>query len=335
MKIDVHAHLYPADYIELLDDLDKGHRSSFLAGMRGGATEKEMAERLAMMDRAGVDLQILSVSSSEPYFETRSHAIEAARLANDSYADVVRRYPGRFAAFAALPLPHVQESLVELRRALDQLGMVGVTTTTEVLDKSIADAAFDPIFAELNRREATLFIHPVGMAAHSASVEPFLWSVGSPVEDMLCLLQLVRAKVPERFPRMHIISAHLGGCAPFLMRRFDRLETPPSARRAEPVSFPETIAKWFFYDTVNGHPPALRCACDTFGADRLLLGSAMPYWRDENYQYAVDYVAQAGLTNEQVAAIWGGNALRLFPTMRPSLRPVPTKVRRAVEHWGP
>jgi aminocarboxymuconate-semialdehyde decarboxylase len=335
MKIDVHAHLYPSDYIELLDDIDKGHRSSFLNGLRGGTTDAEMAERLAMMDRAGVDVQVLSMSSSEPYFETRTQAIEAARFANDVYADVVRRYPGRFAAFAALPLPHLQESLVELRRALDKLGMVGVTTTTEVMAKSIASPMFDPLFEELNRREATLFIHPVGMAAHSATVEPFLWSVGSPVEDMLCLLQLVRAKIPERFPRMHIISAHLGGCAPFLMRRFDRFETPPLSKRAVPASFPQSAAKWFFYDTVNGHPPALRCACDTFGAEQLLLGSAMPFWRDQNYQHAVDYVAEAGLSNEQVAEIWGGNALRLFPTLHPRPRRIQPKFEGVVEHWGP
>jgi predicted TIM-barrel fold metal-dependent hydrolase len=320
MKIDVHAHLYPTDYVELLDSFDGGWRSTLLVGLRGGASKQEMGERIQMMDRAGVDLQVLSVSSSVPFFRSRPQAVEASRFVNDAYADVVHRHPGRFAAFATLPLPHMKEALLELTRSLDLLGMVGVTVTTEVLGTSIADAAFEPLFVELNRRGATLFIHPSGTAVHSAQVEPFTWSVGAPFEDMLCLLQLVRARIPERFPRMTIISAHLGGCAPLLMGRLDRSDDTAPTHPARSMTFPESAARWFFYDTVNGHPPALRCACDTFGVSQLLLGSDVPYWRDENYQHAVDYVAHAGLSESDTQAIYSGNALRLFPALKSTAR---------------
>ncbi len=320
MKIDVHAHLYPVEYIALLDSFDGGHRSSVLAELRGGASEREMAERLAMMDCARVDVQLLSVSSMVPHFSTRSHAVEAARRANDVFASVVRRYPGRFGAFAVLPLPHVGESLLELARALDRLGMVGVATTTEVLDRSIADPAFEPVFSELNRRAATLFIHPSGLGLHSPAVDSFLWSIGEPFEDLLCLLQVVHARIPERFPRMHIVWAHLGRCAPFLTGR-PGIEGLSSLPRSQVATVPDSVAKWFFYDTVNGQPGALQSICESLAADHLLLGSDVPHWRNEDYPLALDYVSQAGLSREQEDAICGGNALRLFPLLKPTRIP--------------
>lgn len=316
MKIDVHAHLYPMEYVALLDSFDGGRRTSGLAELRGGATDREMAERVAMMDLARVDMQLLSVSSMVPHFTTRNHAVEAARRANDSFAAVVRRFPGRFGAFASLPLPHLRESILELGRALDRLGMVGVSVTTEVLDRSLADPVFAPLFVELNRRGATLFIHPSAMGVHSAPMESLLWSIGEPAEDLLCLLQLVHAGVPDRFPNMHILWAHLGRCASFLTRPGELLEGLPSVQLGDLASVPERAARWFFYDTVNSQPAALRRACETFASEQLLLGSDMPHWRNEEYQLAVDYVAQAGLSKEQEDAICSGNALRLFPMLR-------------------
>jgi predicted TIM-barrel fold metal-dependent hydrolase len=83
--------------------------------------------------------------------EDETHAIEAARAINDLYADLVQRYPTRFAAFAATPLPHIDAALVEMERALDQLHMAGVTMATSILGRSPADPEFEPLYAELDR----------------------------------------------------------------------------------------------------------------------------------------------------------------------------------------
>ena len=95
---------------------------------------------------------MLSVSPQLPYFEDETHAVEAARAINDLYADLVRRYPTRFAAFAATPLPHIDAALAEMEHALDQLHMVGVTVATSVLGRSLADPELEPLFAELDRQ---------------------------------------------------------------------------------------------------------------------------------------------------------------------------------------
>jgi 6-methylsalicylate decarboxylase len=312
MRIDVHAHLFPSEYLTLLERIGGSGGPGFISELGGGASAAEMKERLAMMDRAGVDKEILSVSFSVPATTDEKKAVEAARSVNDAYAAIVRRYPSRFAAFATVPLPFVDSAIAEAGRALDQLGMVGVATTTEVIGRPLADPAFDRFFAELDRRQAVLFVHPSGSSIHSPVMADFTWSIGAPFEDMLCLLQFVKADIPRRFPRIKIISAHLGGCAPFLMERLSHHDVLPASWGPVRPALTEAEARWFYYDTVNGHPSALRCACETFGADRLLMGTDIPFNRGDGHQKMVEHVARSGLSAEIVAAIYGGNALRLF-----------------------
>jgi 6-methylsalicylate decarboxylase len=105
MRIDVHAHYWTGDYLDLLAGLGQaGAAAARGIGAGGGA---ELAARLALMDRAGVELQVLSACPQSPYGEDAPKAAGAARFVNDQYADLAARYPDRFAAFAALRMPHV------------------------------------------------------------------------------------------------------------------------------------------------------------------------------------------------------------------------------------
>ena len=271
----------------------------------------DLEEHFHNMDISKVDMQVLSVSGQLPYFAKENDAVDAARLGNDIYARIVRKYPKRFAAFACTPLPHVRAAIEETRRALDELGMVGVTAGSMVLGKSIADSAFDGFFAELNRRKAVLFIHPIGGSLGSQLIEStnLIWPVGAPLEDTVCLLQFMQANFPSRFPDIKIILPHLGGFAPFLATRLDQLKDhflPDSAMA------PSVQAKYFWYDTVNGNPSALRCARETLGADHLLFATDYPFWRDEAFKLCVDYVGESGLPASEVDRILGGNAQRLL-----------------------
>jgi predicted TIM-barrel fold metal-dependent hydrolase len=312
VRIDVHAHYFPVEY---LDRLDRYGGSQTTAFFRKGKLASEgfsgLDAHIRNMDLAKVDLQVLSVSGQLPYFANENDAVDAARLGNDIYLRIVREHPKRFAAFACSPLPHVEESINEMHRALDELGMVGVTAGTMVLGKSIADPAFDGFFAELNRRKAVLFIHPMGNSAGSELIEStsLTWPIGAPLEDTVCMMQFMQANIPSRFPDVKIILPHLGGFAPFLMARLDQLQdhflpasaTPPSAQ-----------AKYFWYDTVNANPSALRCTQEAVGTDHLLFGTDYPFWRDAAFKLCADYVAQAGLSKGDVDRILDGNAQQLL-----------------------
>jgi aminocarboxymuconate-semialdehyde decarboxylase len=312
VRIDVHAHYFPLEYLDRLDLYGAGHVTGLIRRMQLASKDfSGLQDHLRHMDRSQVDLQVLSVSGQLPYFAKEEDAVDAAKLGNDIYARIVREFPQRFAAFACTPLPHVRASIEETRRALDVLGMVGVTAGTTVLGTSITDLAFDEFFAELNRRSAVLFVHPTGGALGSPLIEStkLVWPVGAPLEDTICMLQFMQANFPERFPDIKIILPHLGGFAPFLAARFDQLQDhflPDSAAK------PSVQAKYFWYDTVNGNPAALRCAMETLGSDHLLLGTDYPFWRDDAFKLCVDYMGAAGLPVSEVERILGGTGQKLL-----------------------
>lgn len=298
-----------------MDRLDLYGASRITAFMRKmnlvfpGSTGIE--SHLRNMDACGVDLQILSVSGQLPYFEKESDAVDAARLANDLYAGLVREFPKRFAAFACTPLPHARAAVAETRRALDDLGMVGVTAGTVVLGKSVADAAFDEWFAELNRRKAALLIHPIGGGLGSEFIEKsnLVWAVGAPLEDTVCMLQFMQANFPERFPDVKIILPHLGGFAPFLSARLDQLKDHFLGESAAPFT---TQAKYFWFDTVNANPASLRMTRELVGTDHLLFGTDYPFWRDAAFKLCMDYINEAGLLSNDVDRIFSGNCRKLL-----------------------
>ncbi len=306
MRIDVHAHYWAEDYLELLVDLGKADAGA--ARGIGGGSGAEMDARLRLMDRAGVEMQVLSACPQLPYGEDGEKAARAARFVNDQYAELVEGRRERFRAFAALPMPHLDESAGEMRRALDDLRMAGVAMNTTVLGRALVEPHFEPIFAELNRRAAVLYLHPAGNSACSPLIGNYhmTWMVGAPVEDTISIMHLITHGVPTRYPNIKIINSHLGGALPMLLQRADdqyRWEAPDTP---EP---PSVAARRMWYDTVgHGHVPALRCAIDSFGADRLLLGTDFPYENEDIFLRAVDYINDSQIGTAAARAILDQNA---------------------------
>lgn len=319
LRIDIHGHIYPNEYVDMLDKMGAGGSGggtgTHIARIApGSGSPEELASRFALMDRAGVKMQVLSAAPQLPYFENKQNAITAARWINDSYADYVRRYPDRFAAYVATPLPHVEAALEEMARGLDKLGMVGVTMGTSVLCRSVADPMFNPFWEEMNRRGTILFFHPHGISACSPLVQQFelTWPIGASVEDTTVVAHLIVNQIPKRYPRVRIIVPHLGGDIAMLMQRLDNQRILYMPKDAEQ---PSITAKRFWYDTVShGYTPALRAACTSFGTDRMLLGSDYPYEAGDVYQRCVDYVKDpaVGLTPDQIEAILDRNAQAMF-----------------------
>ena len=321
MRIDVHAHYFTKEYLDLLDEMG-GIEPTTRPGRRSlwPSPSADLEVRFAAMERAGIDMEILSVSGVAPYFLDERSAVAGARHVNDTYAELARAHPQRFASYAALPLPHVDASLSELARAMDTLGAVGATVSTSVFGKSLGDPQFDPIWAELDRRRAVLFIHPAGTACHSPDIKQsdMQWVLGAPVEDALCALQLIQAGIPTRFPHMRTIVPHLGGVLPFIIHRLHEL-APRFVAGAAQLNVRDAVRS-LWYDTVNGYPPALQLACGVFGIDRILFGTDYPFWRDDAHQLAMTYVLEAGLNERELEAIFSRNAAALFEGRLPQLR---------------
>ncbi|WP_157247137.1 amidohydrolase family protein [Nonomuraea typhae] len=254
MLVDHHAHLWTHDY---LDRLERYGRADTSVQRHAIAS---MGERFALMERAGVDRQLISVVPQGPDFADAAHAVSAARHANDLYAAAVQQSGGRLGALAALPLPHADAALEELRRAFDELGAAGVAVNADRL------GTLGPLYEELDRRGALLLVHPSGRLNVGGGA--LRWMLGAPVEDSVAALTLVREGVPQRFPRLRILVPHLGGALPMLARRIDHQSGEPLAE----------ALRLLYYDTACfAHPPALRAAAETFGRDRLVLGTDFPF----------------------------------------------------------
>ena len=303
MRIDVHAHHYPDKYIAYVSRL-RGE-TNFRIRAPGAAVTLE--QRVDLLNQSGIRVQILSVGAQQPYGADAKEAISAAKLGNDLYAEVCARHGGHFAAFAALPLPHIDAALAELARALDDLHMVGVNLGCSVAGRALDDAAFEPVFAELDRRGAVLFLHPVGCGCGSL-LEGFdlNFPLGAPFEDTVAALRLILAGIVNRYPKIRIIVPHLGGTLPFLIERLDGSLAGRSQYK------PSEYLKRLWYDTVNGNIAALRCARDAFGADRLLLGTDFPHLAGARFEQCVSYIEQSELAQEEKSAVLDRNAQSLL-----------------------
>ncbi len=316
LRIDVHGHYFPTDYLDMLDRFGgPGTGTGSARAVPADGSPAELESRFGMMDRAGMHIQVLSAAPQLPYFENRDQAVSSARFINDAYAEMVARHPDRFAAYAVTPLPHVDESIEEIGRALDTLGMVGVTMGTSVMDRSVADPEFDPFWEELDRRGAILFLHPSGLGACSPLIEGGLtWPIGATIEDTMVVAHLMEQAIPVRYPRVRIIVPHLGGETSMLIRRLNNQKFMFLPDEAEQ---PSVTARRLWYDTVShGYAPALKMAVDAFGADRMVLGTDFPYLIGDVFQNAVDYISEA-LPAEQAEAIQDLNAQALFQLAPP------------------
>jgi 6-methylsalicylate decarboxylase len=293
MRIDVHGHYLPADYVQLMARLRPGVTHDPALGQQGG-----IDERVGMLDESGVELQILSLGSNVPYLDRAEDAVAAARLGNDAYAAVAAEYPGRLGAFGSVPLPHTDAAITEASRCLDELHMFGIALGCSVGERTLDDPQFEPFWAELNRRQAVVFLHPIFRAtdAHIADYE-LARIAGACFEDTLAALRLLLSGLVDRNPQVRIIVPHFGGTLPVIYPRI--------ARRGK-----GDLLRKLYYDTANGYGPALRCACDALGPERLMLGTDFPYIG--SIKQNVDYVLEAGLSAETQTQILDKTAADLL-----------------------
>jgi 6-methylsalicylate decarboxylase len=295
--VDVHAHYYPVEYLERIGRPELPPAPS--APMR----DQSMEERLALLDRLGIDVQVLSVSQAQPYLPGASDAADAARLGNDLYLKLCREHPRRFYTLAALPLPHVDESLAEIDRVWDDPHVVGVTIGCSINEVHLDDPVLEPVYAELDRRRAVVLLHPRGeRCVVDGDDYNFNWLVGAPFEDTVAALRLAMSGVGDRYPGIQFIVPHLGGTMPFLLARVLRM-TGGRGRDALHA---------MYYDTVSGSAEGLRCACDYWGPERLLFGTDYPYSDVEEFERRLTYLDEAGLDEAELTRIRGTRATELL-----------------------
>jgi aminocarboxymuconate-semialdehyde decarboxylase len=289
MLIDVHNHFYPPEYLAALESGDSAvkvtidaegnpcihYPGDYNVAVRG---HRDIAYRQSVLEKEGVDTQMITLTTPGTHVETPATAARLARLVNDAFAKVVAERAPRFSALATLPLNDVQASIAELKRAMTELRLPGAMVFSNVNGVALADKRYEPLWAEANRLEAIIQIHPTDPVGVEAMTDYWLMPlVGFLADTTLAAAKLVFAGVPDRYPNIKWVLGHLGGAIPYLAERLDRgWEAFPDCR-ADIQYKPTEYLRRFHYDGVNFDPRAVRLAVDFAGADHVMAASDYPH----------------------------------------------------------
>jgi aminocarboxymuconate-semialdehyde decarboxylase len=323
--VDMHAHaLFPA--VEGLAAQQPGHAKQRELDLRGSGAESaavnqeqlaqigplltDPAQRLAVMDRAGVDVQVVSPMPLYHYWADAGLAERLTRLTNEGVAGLAEQHPHRLVGFGTIPLQHPELAVTELTRAVDELGLRGVQIGTLAGGRELADDALDGFWARAEELDAVVFVHPWGCSLAERLDRYYLSNtVGNPVETTVALSHLVFSGLLDRHPGVRVVAAHGGGYLPTYLGRSDHAwrVRPEAQRPAEP---PSAYVRRMWFDSLVYTPMALRHLVEAVGADRVVLGSDYPF--DMGVTDPVDRLAAAGLDHTHEQAIRGGNATNLL-----------------------
>lgn len=270
------------------------------------------ADRLGAMDAAGVDVQVLSVSAPNVFRLPVSLRVPLARDLNDEFSSLAAAAGSRLRFFTSLPLPDVERSLEEADRALRSPYAVGLTVCTTIDRRTLDDPLFSPLWEELSRREAVVFVHPT-TACCTDGLREYALSLALDylAESTNAIGRLVYSGSFDRYPGIRWVFTHLGGTVPFLIHRFDNYaqQFPEAGRNI--TRRPSEILRGVTFDTVTTHPAALRCALETFGVEQFVFGTDCPHVPG-GLQAFVDTLDAAGLPAHDRARVGRANAESLL-----------------------
>jgi predicted TIM-barrel fold metal-dependent hydrolase len=241
-------------------------------------------------------------------------ARKRARICNEYGAQMAQRYPGRFGMFAALPLPDTEGSLKEVAYALDELKLDGVGLLTSYNGKLLGDAAFAPVFEELNRRKSIVFVHPTMSCCGNVFPGVSGPTIEFPVDTGRTMADLAASGTFGRRPDVTFIFSHGGGIVPSIYQRLDSIERgmSPEERAEKLPKGLDYALKRQYYDvaSVGSAPAGMAAVLKLWPMTQLTYGSDAPFGSTTGI---ADGIKKLGLSDADLGAIQRGNAARLFP----------------------
>ena len=268
--------------------------------------------RLAQMDKDGIDLSILSLTSPGVQVFEASRAAGIASEANDILAEAVRAYPARFAGLAAVAPQAPESAASEIERA-KKLGLVGLLINSHTCGEYLDAPRYAPILEAAEALDMPLYLHPREPGPNS--VDPYLdyglyfatW--GFAAETGLHAMRLIMSGTLERHPRLRVVLGHLGEGIPYWLGRIDnRYQAQVLAGANSALEMlPSEYFRRNFVITTSGMTtaPPLRLALDALGVERIQFAGDYPY---ENVRDGVNFIEAAGLSAAERSAIFDTNA---------------------------
>lgn len=325
--IDVHTHVVPDRLPEYrgergdlpwpsVDHGECSHARVMISGKNfRSVTDKawNVAARLEDMAAMGVSRQVLSpMPELLSYWLPAADAQRLLRHVNESIASMVAAAPGRFTGLGGVPLQDSELAIRELDHALNALGLAGLEIGPNVNGVPIGDPRFEPFFAEAEKRGAVIFVHPLRPAGMDRLVGPPVLEqiVAFPCEMAFGIASLMTGGLLERHPRLRIACSHGGGAFALVLARMHATWHKLEPLRQAMPSPPREYARRLYYDTCVFDPKVLRFLIDSFGEDRLFIGTDYPFGTHE--QDPLGFLGRAGLSPAAFAALCSENAERFL-----------------------
>jgi aminocarboxymuconate-semialdehyde decarboxylase len=325
MRIDVHNHFFPPRFLERLNkempagiEVERDALGRKILTRKGariitfmpGHAEPEI--RLRAMDQNGIDMEVLTLTIPSVDSFKPKQGLELSRMANDEMMEVVHQYPDRFTAFATVPLKVADLAVEELNRAVKELHYPGVTIGSNIDGLPLDDRRFFPFYQEAERLDVPIHIHPrIPPGIESMKEYGLAGMIGFEMDLCIAVVRLAMGGVLEAFPNLKFIVSHLGGAVPYLFQRIENCYKAFPEAKVHVKKPPREYLSKFHFDTVSFHKPALMCAYQTFGAEKLVLGSDYPHTIGD-IERTVPSILEMDIPEGEKEMILGKNMQRLL-----------------------
>jgi aminocarboxymuconate-semialdehyde decarboxylase len=329
---DVHAHCIPSDLIDLLvaDGArfeieivtgERGKMAVLADGTRLGPLRPDLGDmeaRVAAMDEAGVDVQLLSgwVDLTAYAMEPEPGAAYSRRF-NQILVDEASRQPGRFLALGTVPLQSPRLAADELVHAVEELGMVGAQIATTVAGTPLDQAGLEPFWEAAAELRCLILLHPCNPLHGLNLKRHFLDNmIGRPAESTIAVGSLIFGGVLERHPDLVVCTVHGGGFTPYQIGRMQRgYDAVPHLTATEISTPPTELAGRLYYDTVLHDPASLAFLIEQVGAERVMVGTDYPFEMGDNDPLET-VRSIPGLGDQERSLILEGNVARILADLR-------------------
>lgn len=322
--IDVHTHMLTREYLDFLTEhggpkyeckpTRAGQESIYMLGAPFMTLMPEMWDyeaRIRDMDKAGVDLAIVSLTCPNAYFGDESISVRAATMMNDSMDEQHKARPDRIGWFTSLPWQYADAAVAELERTI-ALGAVGVMVIANIDGMNLTDPAFAPVWQAIDEKELPVLVHPtapLGTPDMSLDEYGLVPPIGFMIDTTLAVSRMILDGFFDRYPNLKIIASHGGGTLPYLAGRLDRCHEMIPACSDAIKEKPSTYLEKIYYDSVVYSAGALNLCLEVAGPNNVLYGSDYPH----NIGDMAGCLARVnGLATDVAARVRDGNAKRIF-----------------------
>ncbi len=324
--IDIHAHYYPQSFFDVIASDGKRFNAEFQKTADGFSFKTpagnqpvqplkfiDLKERIVDMDRQGIAIQAVSLSSPMVYWgdEDLSHKLSVAWNNGASAAHL--EYPTRIYALMTRPMLYPDRAIDELNRASKMPGIRGVYIGTHVDEThDLDDPLFDPIYSRIEALDLPVFLHPLQNFG-GARMQPYYLSnlLGNPYDTAIAACKLIIGGVLDRHPKLQVCLPHGGGALPILIGRVDQgYRVRQEVKKMNLPRPPSEYLHRFTFDTIVHSKPIMEFLIQEVGAERIMIGS--DYCFDMGYDRPVQFLEQINLTSSQRKMIMGGNASRIL-----------------------